>query len=102
MAILPLSAVLFFGGLIPVAIEYDSSVALPVTYGVGTALPVFIFAVLIAFSAQSVGKAFNVLTQIEWWARRIAGGVFLAVGIFFSLLYCFGLSWLERFNPAQF
>jgi len=61
-------------------------------YGVGTALPVLVFAVLIALSAQSVGKAFGVVSKIEWWARRITGVIFLLAGIFFSLRYCFDLA----------
>ena len=85
----PVSAALFFGNLIPLSIKVNSAVALPSVYGVGTALPVLVFAVLIAFSAQSVGKAFNRLAQIEWWARRITGAVFLVVGIYYTLKYIF-------------
>ena len=85
----PTSAALFFGSLIPLSLNANSSVALPVIYGVGTALPVIVFAVLIALSAQSVGKAFNVLSKVEWWARMITGAIFLAVGIYFSLKYIF-------------
>lgn len=96
----PFSAVLFFS-MIPVAMECRSPIVVPTAYGIGTALPVFAFAVLIAFSAQSVSRAFNVLTKVERWARRVAGVVFLAVGILFSLLYCFGFTWLEFLNPAR-
>ena len=71
------------------SLKVNSSVALPLVYGIGTALPVIVFAVLIALSAQSVGKAFNVLTKIEWWARRTTGTIFLAVGVYFSLKYIF-------------
>ena len=85
----PVSAALFFGSLISLSIKLNSAIALPAVYGVGTALPVLIFAVLIAFSAKSVGTAFNRLAQMEWWARRITGGIFLAVGIFYSLKYIF-------------
>ena len=85
----PVSAALFFGSLIPLSVKVESSVALPVIYGVGTALPVLVFAVLIALSAQSVGKAFNKLTQIEWWARRITGVIFLVVGIYYCLKFIF-------------
>lgn len=85
----PLSAMLFFGGLIPLSLQRESTLVLPTFYGLGTALPVVAFAVLIAFSAKTVGKAFDRLTQFEWWARRITGAVFLVVGIFFSLKYCF-------------
>ncbi len=96
----PFSAVLFFGGLIPVALECNSSVALPSIFGVGTALPVVGFAVLIAFSAESVGKAFNMITQFEWWARRITGVIFLVVGILFSLEYCFGVPIISAIQKA--
>jgi cytochrome c-type biogenesis protein len=85
----PVSAALFFGSLIPLSIKVNSSVALPSVYGVGTALPVLVFAVLIAVSAQSVGKAFDKLSQIEWWARRITGAVFILVGIWYCLKYIF-------------
>jgi hypothetical protein len=47
--------------------------------------------VLIALSAQRAGKAFNMITQFEWWARRITGVIFLVVGIVFSLEYCFSV-----------
>ena len=85
----PTSAALFFGSLIPLSLSVNSSVALPLVYGVGTALPVMIFAAIIAMSAQSLGKAFNILSKIEWWARMITGGIFIAVGLWFSLKYIF-------------
>ena len=85
----PTSAALFFGSLIPLSLSANSSVTLPVIYGIGTALPVLVFAVLIAVSAQSVGKAFNVLSKIEWWARMLTGGIFVLAGIYFALKYIF-------------
>ena len=44
----PVSAALFFGSLIPLSVKVGSGVALPGVYGIGTALPVLAFAVLIA------------------------------------------------------
>ena len=85
----PTSAALFFGSLVPLSLKVNSSIALPVIYGIGTALPVMVFAVLLAISAQSVGKAYNVLAKIEWWARMITGWIFILVGIYFSLKYVF-------------
>lgn len=85
----PNSAAIFFLTLIPFAAQQNSSVALPSIYGIGTGLPVFAFAILIALSAQSVGKAYNVLSQVERWARRITGVIFLVVGIYFTLKYSF-------------
>jgi len=91
LAFCPVSAALFFGSLIPLAVNAGSSVTLPILYGIGTGLPVFAFAVLIGLGAQWVGKAFNKLTVIEKWARGVTGVVFVLVGIYFSLTHVFGV-----------
>ena len=85
----PTSAALYFGSLIPLSLKVNSSIALPVLYGIGTALPVMVFAVLLALSAKSVGKAYNILAKLEWWARIITGWIFVLLGIYFSLKYIF-------------
>jgi cytochrome c-type biogenesis protein len=63
--------------------------ALPIIYGVGTAVPVLLVAFVLAYSAQSVGKTYNVLSKVEWWARQITGWVFVLAGVYFSLAYVF-------------
>jgi len=88
----PVSAALFFGSLIPLSVKHGSRFVLPSLYGVGTGLPVIVFAVLIALGARSVGTAFNMLTKTEWWARRVTGGVFILVGVYYSLRYIFGVA----------
>ncbi len=85
----PTSAALFFLQLIPLSIDVNSTIALPAVYGVGTAVPVVVFAVLLATSAQLVGKAYNVLAKVEWFARMATGSIFIAVGIYFSLVHVF-------------
>ena len=64
-------------------------VILPLVYGIGTAVPVLLVAFLLAYSAKSVGKTYNMLSKIEWWARQITGWVFVLAGIWFSLKYAF-------------
>ncbi len=85
----PLSAALFFGSLVPLAVRYESSILLPGLYGVGTALPVVLFSLILAFSAHRVSKAFNALTRVEPWMRRITAAIFIGVGGWFSLIYLF-------------
>lgn len=80
----PVSAGLFFGSLIPLSLKYESSVLLPMIYGIGTALPVIVFAFIIGFSAHYLGKIFDKLTKFEYWARRITGGLFILAGIYLS------------------
>jgi len=88
----PVSAGLFFGGLIPLSMANDSRFVLASLYGVGTALPVLVFAFLMAFASQHVGKAFNRLTQIERAVRVITGIVFVAAGLYYSLTYVYGIT----------
>jgi cytochrome c biogenesis protein CcdA len=83
----PVSAALFFGSLIPLSVEHSSSILLPLAYGVGTAVPVFIFGLLVAIGAGSLAKAFQKVTQFEIWARRITGIIFLVIGVYFTFAY---------------
>lgn len=87
----PVSAGLFFGVLIPLSIDNSSMVVLPVLYGVGTAVPVILFALLIAFASQRIGSAFNCLTRIERWVRLVTGLVFIIAGVYYSLVYVYEL-----------
>lgn len=79
LAFCPTSAALFFGNVMA-ALSAESTVVLPLLYGVGTALPVLAFAVLIALGSQKLGQAFNAVGRVEKWARLGTGAVVLAVG----------------------
>ncbi len=87
----PTSAALFFGTLLPLAVQQNSSVMLPAVYGIATGLPVFLFALLIALGANRIGTAFNLITSFEKWARRITGLLFILVGIYYTLVNVFGI-----------
>jgi len=83
----PVSAALFFGSLIPLAVEQESNLLMPTVYGIGTALPVVVFAVLIAAGARFVGAVFNKLSLFERWARRVTGAAFVVVGLYYCAVY---------------
>ncbi len=85
LAFCPTSAALFFGALIPLAVSEGDAIALPAAYGLATALPVLVFAVLVVVAAQAAGRLFNRLSGIEAWMRWITGGVFLAVGLYYTI-----------------
>ena len=88
----PVSAGLFFGGLIPLAIKENSTFIFPLVYGLGTAVPVILFAFLLAFTTKTVGKIFNGLTHVEVWVRKITGAVFILVGLYYTLVHIYGLT----------
>jgi cytochrome c biogenesis protein CcdA len=85
----PVSAALFFGSLIPLSVQQQSMVLLPSLYGIGTALPVIGFSILVAAGAKSVGVVFNRLAAFEKWARYATGAVFIGIGVYFTLRYIF-------------
>ena len=85
----PVSAALFFGSLIPLSLKYRSPVAFPLLFGAGTALPVLLFAGLIAFGSRSIGQFYDRMRQVEHWGRRATGTAFVFVGIYYSLVYIF-------------
>lgn len=87
MSFCPTTAALFFGSLIPLAVTHESSVFLPFMYSLGVALPVLLFALLIALAANRVGKVFARIGSAERWARYGTGGIFLAIGVYFTLAY---------------
>lgn len=62
------------------------TLVLPLIYGIGTAIPVLLLAFLLAFGAGAIGKTYNALTKLEWWARQITGWLFIALGCYFSLV----------------
>lgn len=89
----PVSAALFFTSLVALSAKTGSVFLVPALFGLGTALPVVVFSIVIAVSAKAVGGAFKRVSQFEWWARRATGVVFILVGIYYSLVYIWGLTW---------
>jgi len=85
----PVSATLFFGSLLPLAVKHGSGILLPFIYGIGTAIPVVIFAIVLAFGARWLGKIFERVTQVERVMRTLTGLVFVGVGIYMSLVYVY-------------
>lgn len=81
----PVSAALYFGSLLPLAVRAESILLIPAVYGLGTALPVVVFAVLLALGTNRLAVAFRGLTQVEGWIRQGTGGVILLIGMYLTL-----------------
>lgn len=83
----PIAAALFFGSLIPLALSNSFGIALPFFYGIGTAIPVFIFAIGISLGIKSFSHWLNKLAFMERYIRKITGIIFIIVGIYFIWNY---------------
>ncbi|MDY6863854.1 MAG: aromatic aminobenezylarsenical efflux permease ArsG family transporter [Thermodesulfobacteriota bacterium] len=91
LAFCPVSAAIFFGSLIPLSLKNESRIILPFIYGIGTGLPVLMFAVLIAISIKNIERVFKRVTIIEFWTRRVTGTIFILIGIYYILTHIFYL-----------
>jgi len=87
LAFCPISAALFFGSLIPLALNSKMGTLFPFFYGVGTGLPVFIFALAIALGVTSLNHWFHRIAKLERYMRGITGGIFIIVGFYYIGVY---------------
>ena len=87
LAFCPVSAALFFGSLIPLALNSKAGTLLPFIYGVGTGLPVLALAVAIALGVTSISHWFHKITKLEYYTRRITGVIFILVGLYYTGIY---------------
>jgi cytochrome c-type biogenesis protein len=87
----PVSAALFFGSLVPLSIKVKSALLIPTVYGIATGLPVLVFSFFIVFGLSKLSNAYGKVVSFEKYARLITGVIFVIVGIYYSLIYIFGL-----------
>jgi cytochrome c-type biogenesis protein len=89
LAFCPVSAALFFGGLIPIAVKAQSGIGLPLLYGIGTGLPVLLFAFLMAAGTGYINNLYYRITRIEFYTKKVTGIIFILVGVYYALAYIF-------------
>lgn len=87
----PVSAALYFGSLIPLAISDQSPLLLPAIYGFGTGLPVLGIAIALVCGTQAVATGFRGISVAERWLRPATGIVILGIGIYLTLVHAFGI-----------
>jgi cytochrome c-type biogenesis protein len=87
LAFCPYSGVLYFVMLIPMTVTSASGLYLPVLFAIATGLPVIIFAWLLAYAVGNVGKLYNRIKLFELWFRRVVSVIFIAVGIYYILIF---------------
>lgn len=71
--------------LIPMSATATAGYLLPAVFAIATALPVLAVAWLLAFSVQQVGSFYGRMQTVQKWLNRIAGLLFIAIGLY----YCY-------------
>lgn len=80
---------LFFGLTIPLAIASSGGLVFPGVFAIGTTLPVFLLAALLASGAINISQFVKRFKAADVWMQRIVGGVFILIGVNETLLYWF-------------
>jgi len=87
LAFCPYSAVLYFGVLMPVALESAGGIALPPIFAIGTGLPVLVFGTLLSLGVAGVSSWLNAITRAERIMRIVVSVIFIGVGIYYVVLW---------------
>lgn len=89
MAFCPTSGVFYFGMLIPMSATAAAGWLLPAVFAMATALPVLVVAWILAFSVGRIGAFYGKMQTVQRWLNRIVGGLFVAIGIYYCIVfYC--------------
>ncbi|MFC2022696.1 aromatic aminobenezylarsenical efflux permease ArsG family transporter [Chloroflexota bacterium] len=87
LAFCPISALIFFGILIPLALGTSGGAVLPAVYAIGTGLPVLVFGVLISAGVAGVAGWLNAISRAEKVIRIIVSLLFISVGVYYIVLW---------------
>lgn len=87
LAFCPSSGIFFFGMLIPLSAAEAGGYLLPVVYAIATGLPVILVAWVLAYSVAGLGKFYNRIQAFEKWFRKIVAILFIAVGIYYAVMF---------------
>jgi len=81
----PVSAALFFGALLPLVLAGSAPLPQLAVYGLGTALPVGVIAVALAFGAAGSARIIATIQSSQKYLRQGTAIVILLVGVYLTL-----------------
>lgn len=89
MAFCPTSGIFYFGMLVPMAAAETGGYLLPAVFAFATALPVVAVAWILAYSMAGLGRFYSRMQNFQKWFSRIVALLFIAVGIYYGVIYYF-------------
>jgi cytochrome c biogenesis protein CcdA len=88
LAFCPYTAVMFFGLLIPLALSSSvMGISYPLLFGIGTGLPVLLFAALLSISATFAKTCLSKVVKAEPYVRKALGAGFILYGAYLLIAY---------------
>lgn len=81
----PVSAALFFGSLLPLAVSKKSAWLVPALFGIGSAAPVLVFGIALSISREAAGRAYERIQFAQHWIAPASGWLLVAIGVWMCL-----------------
>jgi cytochrome c biogenesis protein CcdA len=87
MSFCPVSAALFFGSLIPLTLASANVVFPVVFYGIGSAAPVALFALVMIFSTRLASRLVGGVTRLQPRILQATGSLLLVAGLYLIAIH---------------
>lgn len=85
----PETAALFFGGMVPLAMESGSLVTMPLLFGLGSALPLMMLGFMLSAGINSFARGLGKIRTVEPIFRGLSCAAFVAVGMYLTLTHVY-------------
>ena len=82
LAFCPESGIVYFGMIIPMAVQSSVAYLIPVAFAIGAALPVLFLSYLFAYGIQRMERFERGMHLIQLWLTRFVAVLFIVAGIF--------------------
>lgn len=85
----PETAALFFGGMIPLAVETGSVFLLPLLFGLGTGLPVMLIGYLLSLGLGRFANRLGEIRRMESALRALTCLAFIGIGLYLTMSHVY-------------
>ena len=86
LAFCPTSGVLYFGGLLPLALTTTAGWLLPLLFAIATALPVVLVSFLLAYSMQNIGRVMGKIQSLQRILNILVAVLFIGIGGYYIII----------------
>lgn len=86
LAFCPTSGVLYFGGLLPIALTTTAGWLLPLLFAIATALPVVLVSFLLAYSMQNIGRIMGKIQSLQRILNILVAVLFIGIGGYYIII----------------
>lgn len=83
----PTMAMIFFGALVPLVVQADAGLVLPLIFAIGTSVPVLLWAGALSAGKRAAGRYLRQTRSFNRYLRPVIATLFLLLGINDLILY---------------